>query len=66
MIIVKIYLGRSLVLLWTVWGQFIFRYFLHPAYTSQDLWAPFCVVSANYRVLIYCTCHFQSGSLCLL
>ena len=25
MIIVKIYLGRSLVLLWTVWGQFIFR-----------------------------------------
>ena len=37
MIIVKIYLGRSLVLLWTVWGQFIFRYFLHQAYTSQDL-----------------------------
>ena len=25
MIIVKIYLGLSLVLLWTVWGQFIFR-----------------------------------------
>ena len=24
MIIVKIYLGLSLVLLWTVWGQFIF------------------------------------------
>ena len=23
------------------------------------------VVSANYRVLIYCACHFQSGSLCL-
>ena len=37
MIIVKIYLGLSLVLLWTVWGQFIFRYFLDPAYTSQDL-----------------------------
>ena len=25
MIIVKIYLGLSLVLLWTVWDQFIFR-----------------------------------------
>ena len=25
MITVKIYLGLSLVLLWTVWGQFIFR-----------------------------------------
>ena len=25
MIIVKIYLGISLELLWTVWGQFIFR-----------------------------------------
>ena len=25
MIIVKIYLGLSLVLFWTVWGQFIFR-----------------------------------------
>ena len=37
MIIVKIYLGLSLVLLWTVWGQFIFRYFLDRAYTSQDL-----------------------------
>ena len=37
MIKVKIYLGLSLVLLWTVWGQFIFRYFLDPAYTSQDL-----------------------------
>ena len=24
---------------------------------------PFHVVSANYRVLICCTCHFQSGSL---
>ena len=25
MIIVKLYLGLSLVVLWTVWGQFIFR-----------------------------------------
>ena len=63
-IIAKIYLEISLVLLWTVWGQFIFRQFLDPAYTSQDLQAPSHVVSANYRVLIYCTCHFQGGSLC--
>ena len=39
--------------------------FLDPAYTSQDLQALSNVVSANYRVLICCTCHFQSGSLCL-
>ena len=64
MTIVKIYLGLSLVLLWTVWGQFIFRQFLDPAYTSQDLQAPSYVVGTNYRVLIYCTCHFQGGSLC--
>ena len=35
--IVKIYLGLSLVLLWAVWGQFIFGYFLGLAYISQDL-----------------------------
>ena len=57
MIIVKIHLGLSLELLWTVWGQLSFRQFLDPAYTSQDLQAPSNVVSANYRVLIYCTCH---------
>ena len=28
---VKIYLGLSLVLLWTVLGQFIFGYFLGPS-----------------------------------
>ena len=65
MIIVKIYLRISLELLWTVWGQFSFRWFLDPAYTYQDLRAPSSVVSANYRVLICCTCHFQGGSLCL-
>ena len=65
MIIVKIYLGISLELLWTVWGQFSFRQFLDPAYASQDLQAPSNVASANDRVLICCTCHFQSGSLCL-
>ena len=63
MIIVKIYLELSLVLLWIVRGQFIFGQFLDPAYTSQDLQAPSYVLGANCRVLIYCTCHFQSGSL---
>ena len=62
--IVKIYLGLSLVVLWVLWGQFIFGQFLGPAYISQDLQAPSYVVSTNYRVLIYCTCHFQGGSLC--
>ena len=45
-------------------GQFIFRQFLGPSYISQDLQAPSYVVGTNYRVLIYCTCHFQGGSLC--
>ena len=57
--IVKMYLGLSLVLLWAVWGQFIFGQFLGPAYISEDLQAPSYVVGTNYRVLIYCTCHFQ-------
>ena len=35
MIIVKIYLGISLELLWEMWGQFSFRYFLVPACTSS-------------------------------
>ena len=61
--IVKIYLGLSLVL-WAVWGQFIFRQFLDLAYISQDLQAPSYVVSTNYRALTYCTCHVQGGSLC--
>ena len=46
-------------------GQFIFIQFLGLACTSQDLQVPSYVVGANYRVLIYCTCHFQRGSLCL-
>ena len=62
--IVKIYLGLSLVLLWAVWGQFIFGQFLGPAHISQDLQAPSYVVGTNYKVLIYCICHFQGGSLC--
>ena len=62
--ILKIYLGLSLVLLWAVWGQFIFGQFLGPAYISQDKQAPSYVVGTKDRVLIYCTCHFQGGSLC--
>ena len=62
--IVKIYLGLSLLLLWAVWGPFIFGQFLDPAYIYQDLQAPSYVVGTNYRILIYCTCHFQGGSLC--
>ena len=62
--IVKIYLGLSLVVFWVLWGQFIFGQFLGPAYISQDLQAPSYVVGSNDRVLLYCTCHFQGGSLC--
>ena len=62
--IVKIYLGLSLVVLWVLWGQVSFGQFLGPAYISQDLQPPSYVVTTNDRVLIYCTCRFQSGSLC--
>ena len=62
--IVKVYLGISLVVLWAVWGQFIFGQFLGLAYISQNLQAPSYIVGTNYRVLIYCTCHFRGGSLC--
>ena len=52
MIIVQIYLGISLELLRAVQGQFSFRQFLVPAYTSsQGLQALSNVVSANCRVL---------------
>ena len=61
-----IHVGISLELLWAVFGQFSFRYFLVPAYTSQSLQAASNVVSANYRVLICCTCHFQSSLLFIL
>ena len=60
----KIYLGISLELLREVQGQLSFRQFLVPAYTSsQGLQVPSNVANANYKVLICCSCHFQSGSL---
>ena len=62
--IVKIYLVLSLVVLWAVSGQFIFGQFLGRAYISQDLQPLSYVVGTNYRILIYCTCHFQGGSFC--
>ena len=62
--IVKIYLGLFLMLQWAGWGQFIFGQFLDLAYISEDLQAPSYVVGTNYRVSIYCTCHFQGGSFC--
>ena len=40
MIIVKIYLELSLVLLCTVWGQFIFRKFLGPAFIFLKIYRP--------------------------
>ena len=64
MIILEIYLGISLELLWAVWGQLSFRWFLVPACTSsQGLQVPSNVANANSTVLICCTCHFQSSSL---
>ena len=35
--IVKIYLGLSLLVLWAVWGQFILAQFLDLACISHDL-----------------------------
>ena len=60
----KIYLGVSLEVLRAVWGQFSFRQFLVPAYiSSQGPQAPSNVVNDDYKILICCTCHFQSSSL---
>ena len=62
MVIVKIYLGMSLELLRAVWGQFqIVPY--SSLYFSRSI-APFqCLINAKYRILIFCTCFFQSGLL---
>ena len=63
MIIVKIYLGISLELLRAV-GSVQFQIVpCSSLYFSRSI-GPFqSLISANYRVLICCTCHFQSGSL---
>ena len=54
------------MLLWAVWSQFSFRWFLFPLVLLKVSIGPFqCFVDVYYRVLICCTCHFQSSSLCL-
>ena len=61
--IVKIYLGLSLVL-WAVVGSVHCRIVSWSGlYFSRSI-GPLHVVGTNYRVLIYCTCHFQGCSLC--
>ena len=61
MIMIKILLGISLELLWAVWSQFSFRWFLFPLVLLKVSIGPFqCFVDVYYRVLICCTCHFQS------
>ena len=63
--IVKTYLGVSLVLLWAVWGSIHFWIFPWSGLYFSRCIGPFYIVGTNERVLIYCTCHFQGGSLCL-
>ena len=69
MTIVKVYLGISLELLWAVWDQ-LFQTRNKQVVPCSGLYlfsrslAPrHCLVNFNYRVLICCTCHFQSRSL---
>ena len=63
MIIVKIYLGVSLELLWTMWGQFSVKrvpysglYLFSKSMVAPQMYS----LSINCRVLIFGTCHFQS------
>ena len=62
--IVKIYLGLSLVVLWAVWGLLSFDSSLVRLIFLKIYRPPSYVVSTNYRVLIYCICHFKGSSLC--
>ena len=62
--IVKIYLGLSLVVLWAVWGLLSFDSSLVWLIFLKIYRPPSYVVSTNYRILIYCTCHFLGGSFC--
>ena len=58
--VVKIYLGISLGV-GSVQFQIVPCFSLY--FFSSSI-GPFqCLVNINYRVLICCTCHFQSGSL---
>ena len=63
MIIVKVYLGISLQLLWALWGQFqIFPYSSLYLF-SRSICPLQCWDNVNYRVLICCTSPFQNCSL---
>ena len=48
-----------------MWGQFsVIQVLISACTCCQVLQIPFqCTVSVNYKILICCTCHFQSGSL---
>ena len=64
MIVVKIYLRISLELLWecgvsSVSDSFLFQVLLLLKFYEL---LPI-LVNVNYRILIYCICHFQKGSL---
>ena len=65
MVIVKICLGISLELLWTVWGQFpasdssLFQLVV----VSRSVGPHQCLVNVNYRILICCAFPFRSVSL---
>ena len=57
------YLEISLELLRAVWGQFQIVPYSSLYFFSRSI-GPFqCLVNANYRILLCCTCYFQSGSL---
>ena len=64
MTIVKIYLGISLELFveGNV-GSVQFQIVPPSSLCLLSIGPLQCLVSANYRVLIWCSCHFQSGSL---
>ena len=63
MVVVKMYLEISLELLWEGWSQFSFRVLCFSLYLFSRSRDPLqCLVNVKYRILICCTCHFQSSS----
>ena len=58
------YLGISLEVLWAVWGQLFQIVPCSSLYLFSRSIGPLQrLINVNYRVLICCTCHFQSSSL---
>ena len=64
MIIVKIYLGILGAVVDSV-GSVQFQIVPFSSLYFLKSIGLFLCSRSNYRVLIYCTCHFQSDSLCL-